>query len=215
MNELLVKRLKTPGKVSLKEAATILEQQTVLQFIHTINWKAFPYRPVVKFRIGHVSDEIWLRFYVQEKHIMALETRTNGDVYKDSCVEFFISPDGKNYYNFEFNCIGTIHAGYGAGRHNRTPVPVEIAEKIGVASSLGNKTFAEKTGNFEWELMIRIPVSCFVFSNLDSFDGLKATANFYKCGDDTSEPHYVTWNPVETASPDYHRPEYFGSILFE
>jgi len=29
-----------------------------------------------------------------------------------------------------------------------------------------------------------------------------------------SNPHYVTWNPVGTEQPDYHRPEYFGELKF-
>lgn len=215
MNELYIKKLKPAGRVSLAEAGYLLEQKTVTNFIHAINWKEFPYRPIVKFRIGHVSNQIWLKFYVHEKHILAQETHTNGAVYKDSCVEFFISFDKKNYYNFEFNCIGTIHLGYGSGRHNRTPVKPEIAERIQIESSLGNQPFKERTGNFEWEMTIRIPLECFTFDQIHSLDERKATANFYKCGDETSEPHYVTWNPIETANPDYHRPEFFGKIQFE
>ncbi len=215
MNELFIRRLFPKSRVSIEEAAHLLEQKTVANYVHTLNWKSFPYRPVVRFRAGHVSNQIWLKFYVQEKHILAQETQTNGAVYKDSCVEFFISFDGKNYYNFEFNCIGTCHLAYGQGRGNRTFVPSEKVEKIQIESSLGNQPFAEKTGNFEWEMMIRIPVESLAFSNITSLNGLKATANFYKCGDDTSEPHYVTWNPVGTANPDYHRPEYFGKVEFE
>jgi hypothetical protein len=50
---------------------------------------------------------------------------------------------------------------------------------------------------------------------LSTFKGLKAKANFFKCGDETLEPHFVTWNPVKTTSPDYYRPEFFGEVLFE
>jgi hypothetical protein len=64
-------------------------------------------------------------------------------------------------------------------------------------------------------MMIRIPLSCFQYSKITSLNGLKATANFYKCGDGTPEPHFVTWNPVGTENPDYHRPEFFGKVLFE
>jgi hypothetical protein len=39
-------------------------------------------------------------------------------------------------------------------------------------------------------------------------------ANFYKCGDMLSVPHYVTWNPVGTKKPDYHQPAYFGLLKF-
>jgi len=130
-------------------------------------------------------------------------------------VEFFISPDGENYYNFEFNCIGTTHLAYGPGRGNRKIVEPAIVEKIKIESSLGSDPFDNKTGNFEWEMMIRIPVECFQYTKITSLNGLKATANFYKCGDGTPEPHFVTWNPVGTESPDYHRPEFFGKVLFE
>jgi len=199
MKELFIKQIKPVKSVSLKEADHLLETQTVTNPIDTINWPAYSYKPKLSFRIGHTGKEIWLKYYVTEKYILALETSTNGDVYKDSCVEFFISADGENYYNFE----------------KRQPVPVNLAEKIEVESSLGNQPFEEKTGNFEWEMMIRIPLDSFAFDKIRSLNGLKVTANFYKCGDNTTEPHFVTWNPIGTENPDYHRPEFFGKMLFE
>jgi len=215
MNELFVKQLSVKKPVSLAEASHILETQTVSNRINIINWKKYNYRPNVQFRIGHVNNEIWLKYDVIEKHILARETNTNGAVHKDSCVEFFISVDGENYYNLEINCIGTVHLAHGPGRGNRKFVDPEIIKKIAVESSLGSQPFEEKTGNFDWEMMIRIPAECLAFDQIKSFNGMKATANFYKCGDSTSEPHYITWNPVETENPDYHRPEFFGKIYFE
>jgi hypothetical protein len=215
MKQLIIKKLNIKQQVSLVEADHLLETQTVANFVDNINWEAYPYRPGVQFRIGHVGKEIWLKYYVNEKNILAQETRTNGDVYKDSTVEFFISLNGINYYNFEFSCIGTIHIGYGPGRANRTPVTPEIAEKIEIKSTLGNQPFAEKSGNFNWEMMIRIPLATFEFDQLKTVDGVKASANFYKCGDETSDPHFVTWNPIGTENPDYHCPEYFGKVEFE
>jgi len=215
MSQLFIKEIKTNKPVTLSQAEHLLETQTVTNPIEILNWKEFGYLPKVNFRIAHSDKEIWLKYYVNEKHLRAIETRTNGDVYKDSCVEFFISPDGENYYNFEFSCIGTTHLAWGPGRHNRKFVDPAIIEKIEIKSSLGDQPFGEKTGNFNWEIMIRIPLECFAFSNLRTFKGLKAKANFFKCGDETPEPHFVTWNPIETTSPDYHRPEFFGEILFE
>jgi len=215
MNELFVKQLSVKNPVSLSEASHILETQTVSNRINVINWENYTYQPKVSFRIGHIKNEIWLKYDVNEKHILAQETHTNGAVHKDSCVEFFVSLDGKNYYNLETNCIGTVHLAHGPARSNRKFVDPEIIKKIAIESSLGNQPFEEKTGNFEWEMMIRFPVECFAFDQIKSLNGMKATANFYKCGDDTSEPHYITWNPVKTENPDYHRPEYFGKIYFE
>ena len=48
----------------------------------------------------------------------------------------------------------------------------------------------------------------------EQLKGKTFRANFYKCGDMLSVPHYVTWNPVGTPKPDYHRPEYFGELKF-
>ncbi|MDE5921249.1 MAG: hypothetical protein K2G82_06535, partial [Paramuribaculum sp.] len=28
----------------------------------------------------------------------------------------------------------------------------------------------------------------------------------------TSEPHYLSWAPITTPQPDFHRPEFFGNI---
>ncbi len=215
MKELFIKQITPVKSVKLKEAGHLLETQTVTNQIDTINWPAYSYKPKLSFRIGHIDKEIWLKYYVTEKNILAKETRINGEVYKDSTVEFFISVDGLNYYNFEFSCIGITHLAHGPGRGNRNFVDPEIVKKIEIESSLGNKPFEEKSGNFEWEMMIRIPVECFAFDKIKTLSGLKATANFYKCGDETSEPHFVTWNPIGTENPDYHCPQYFGKVQFE
>ncbi|MCY1719202.1 carbohydrate-binding family 9-like protein [Prolixibacteraceae bacterium Z1-6] len=216
MKNLFIKKLECKKPVSIEEVAHLLTTKTVTIPIDVLNWeKAFPYKPDLKFRIGHTGDEIWLTYYVKEKNILAKETRINGDVYKDSTVEFFISVDGKNYYNFEFNCIGTPHVAHGPGRGNRTFVKPETVQTIQIKSTLGNQPFDEKSGNFEWEMTIRIPITCFAFDSIKSLDGLKATANFYKCGDETSDPHFVSWNPIKTENPDYHCPQFFGKVEFE
>ncbi len=215
MEKLFIKEIKIKKPVTFAEAEHLLEQHSVTHTIGNLNWKEFSYKPEVKFRIAHISNEIWLKYYVKEKYVKAIETRTNGDVYKDTCVEFFIAPTDKNYYNFEISCIGTIHLAYGKGRNGRKFVDPDMIAKIERVSTLGNQPFEEKSGNFDWEIMIRIPVEVLTYSKIKSLSGLKGTANFYKCGDETSIPHYVTWNPVKTKEPDYHRPEFFGQIQFE
>jgi len=215
MSELKIKSLSLAAADIQEDVEKMLESQAENNNIGIINWSEYPYKPSITFRIAHTGNEIWLKFYVTEKCIRALETRTNGDVYKDSCVEFFISFDQRNYYNFEFNCIGTRHLSYGPGRGNRARINPEIVEKIEAMSTLGKVPFDNKSGDFEWELMLRIPVEVFIFDTLSSLKGMQATGNFYKCGDMTDEPHFVTWNPVKTEKPDYHRPEFFGSLKFE
>lgn len=215
METLMIKRVNSERPISTGEIGILLAAETAAVTVARLNWPEHPYCPKVSFRIGHTGTEIWLAFAVSEERILGLETRTHGEVYKDSCVEFFISFDGTNYYNFEFNCIGTTHLAYGPGRHNRKFVPLPLMERLNVHSSLGTQPFGEKAGGFDWTLTARIPVACFAFDAITALDGRRATANFYKVGSGLSVPHYLTWNPVGTPAPDYHRPEYFGDVLFE
>lgn len=217
MQTLTIKQLELAGVIlSDSNLEKLLEEQCNLVSLEQINWNQFPYKPDVKFRIAHTGNTLLLKYYVREKSIQAKVSTINGDVYKDSCVEFFISPfaDG-NYYNFEFNCIGVPHVGYGDGRHNRQLLSVEVLKKIKTYSTLGTEPFIEKQGDFSWELFVQIPLSCFVNNSISQLNGIEAKGNFYKCGDDLSEPHFVTWNPVKTENPDYHCPEFFGEIRFE
>ena len=82
------------------------------------NWPAeFPYAPEVSFRMFHTGDWLMLRFDVAERYTAALVTEDNGEVWTDSCAEFFIAPDTGMYYNFETTCIGRMLLG---ARKSRT-----------------------------------------------------------------------------------------------
>ena len=39
--------------------------------------------------------------------------------------------------------------------------------------------------------------------------------NIYKCGDKTAHPHFLSWAPIRTEKPDFHRPEFFGTAIIE
>lgn len=57
------------------------------------NWpEQYPYTPEVSFRMFHTGAYLMLRFDVREQWTMARVTEDNGEVWTDSCVEFFIAP---------------------------------------------------------------------------------------------------------------------------
>jgi hypothetical protein len=214
--KMIVKKLNCENTWDIEKAAGFLEKNSEFQIIDTINWPSFSYKPDVKFKIGYCQNQILLKYYVSEKAIKATETKLNGDVYKDSCVEFFISINrDTTYYNFEFNCVGIPHLGYHQAGKDTILIDPGIIKLIQVKSSLGNLPFEEKTGEFNWELMVIIPKECFAFDKNLELNELMATANFYNCGDGTSIPHYISWNPIETTEPSYHQPKFFGEIQFE
>jgi len=184
------------------------------QKISYVNWPAeFPYLPDVRFAIAHNGDSLLLHYVVREKSTRAVALDDCGKVWEDSCVEFFFAPDNNGYYNIECNCIGTLVFGYGAGRENRIAAPKGVFDGIDRWTTLPHKTI-EETHVDEWEAALVIPASSFFRHGIKSFDGLKFSANFYKCGDALSTVHFISWAPISTPSPDFHRPEFFKTMEF-
>ena len=69
--------------------------------------------------------------------------------------------------------------------------------------------------NFEINAMqLVIPIETFHFSTLKDLSGVDAHANFYKCGDKLKLPHFLSWKPVLSSTPDFHTPRYFGQLSF-
>jgi hypothetical protein len=193
----------------------ILDSKGSEGFINTINWTDFPVKPEVRFKIGYGEKEIFLKYYVHESSIKAEMTSPNQNIWEDSCVEFFVSPAGDGqYYNFEFNPIGTTLMAVGSSRDGRVFAGKDIISEIRKLASMEIKPFPEKTGDFFWTLTLAIPVQIFFNHKIKDLKDKIFHANFYKCGDKLSTPHFLSWNPIETEKPDFHRPEYFGKIRF-
>lgn len=185
--------------------------------INHCNWpEQYPYTPDAKFRIAHCSDGIMLQFDVSENAIRATED-DNGRIWEDSCVEMFIIPDitAQVYYNLECNCAGRLLLGAGCDRHDRLRADTATRSLIKRYADLGDTLFGECTGKHYWQISLYIPVEALFTSHISMIDGLHGLANFYKCGDKLPQPHFLSYAPVKTDKPDFHRPEYFIPILFE
>lgn len=182
--------------------------------IDIVPWNEFKYKPEVYFSIAYAHDAVFLKFEVQEKVVQALYRRINEPVYKDTCVEFFIAlADDAEYYNFEFNCLGTALAAYGKNRDERKFLTVDIIKKIRKQSSF-KSSIGKENALVAWELVLVIPVDAFCYHQIDSLKGKSGRVNLYKCGDDLPEPHYLAWNNIQTPKPDFHQSEFFGEIYF-
>ncbi len=166
------------------------------------------------FNIAYEARNIFLNFYVRESNVKANYTELNQPVYEDSCVEFFISFDRKNYYNLEFNYIGNILGGYGNKRENRTSLESKWLNPIKTVPSLGSDRLEIINRKTYWKLGVRIPLSVFVFDAIDDLTGLKAYCNFYKCGDKQVYPHFLSWSPITAKEPNFHLLDFFGEIDF-
>jgi len=195
----------------------LLDKEKIdFQSINSINWDSYSYRPKVKFRIAHTDQSVLLHFKVTEASVRAKYSNDNGAVWTDSCVEFFSMPANDGiYYNIECNCIGTILIGAGPARENREHAPEQITSLVQRWSSLGHEPFEEKVEETDWEVALIIPYGVFFKHQIRSLDEVEIKANFYKCGDELQTPHFVSWNPIAVDKPDFHRPDFFGTLDFE
>ena len=182
-----------------------------------LNWaEEYPYKPDVRFRIFHNDGFLFLEYGVREKCTAALETEAGNDVYKDSCVEFFVQREGSDHYcNFEWNAIGTLCLSRRTGRSDAVHASGEVLGSVLTVSTYGRKPFEEVRGDNVWTLRTAVPCMALFGENLGTWRGARLRGNFYKCGDALSTPHYLSWAPVSTPAPDYHRPEFFQPILCE
>lgn len=167
------------------------------------------------FSIAHTDEAVFLKFFVIEEHISARYNQPNDSVYKDSCVEFFMAfPGEAEYYNFEFNCKGNCHVGFGSKKEDRELIKLPLIDNIKTTSTFKTE-YLEGKAMINWELTIAIPFASFWHHDIKSLKNQKAKVNFYKCGDELPQPHYLCWSPIQSSEPNFHLPEFFGEAIFE
>jgi hypothetical protein len=179
------------------------------------------FKPVVNAKMIYDNANVYIIFQVHDQYVRSVASEINGDVWDDSCVEFFFSPDTKSpekYFNLEVNCGGTALM-----RYNLIPrvdfIMLDSADikKIEIAHSLPVIINPEIKDAVTWSVEIRIPLDVLKkYSELTKPEpGVKWKANFYKIADKTSNPHYIAWSPVINPEPDFHLPQFFGTLIFE
>ena len=180
-------------------------EQAELADVACKNWPEYTANPGMQARVLYSAYGLHVRLTTQEQPLLARETRQNGDIYKDSCMEFFFrpNPEDPRYLNFEFNPFGSMYLGIRTGRYDPA-FPAEDKKYFEVVSDVTDK---------EWNLMFTVP-----FAFMEREFGVcakKFYGNFYKCGDEVLPKHYLTYYPIDLEAPDFHRPEFFGEFILE
>ncbi len=196
----------------MKRVSAFLEGEQ--QQIDNAPWHETGDLPEVSFSLAHNQQGIYLKYLVSEKHMLARYKNINDPVYKDSCVEFFIAfGNDKHYYNFEFNAIGTVLCGYGEGKNDRKDLPADILATINTLGTVEHQD--AETGLYNWELALFFPFSVFIYHSISDLTEQQCRINFYKCGDELPEPHFLSWAPIKHPYPEFHLPAQFGLVIFE
>ncbi len=177
--------------------------------------------PRVEAKLFFDDEAVFVMFRVEDRFIRAVAKHHQDNVFEDSCVEFFFTPGpdvSKGYFNLEMNCGGTILFHFQTAREKgRIVIPMEECEKIFCVHSLPGRIDPEIQEPVTWTVSYRVPLLLLEkYTNvIPPVSGVQWQANFYKCGDKTSHPHWLAWSPVKAPKPDFHRPECFGILEFE
>lgn len=180
------------------------------------------YNPFSAFRIAYSDKnrEIYIQYRVAEKCVRAtFGEDVVAQPWTDTCLEFFCIPgNDQMYYNLELNCIGIGILGSGVYRKDRVRATKEILALIRRHSSLGNKPFGTREADgtlIEYTMTLAIPFEAYFRSEISPLKGRSIRGNFYHCGDNTPYPHYMNWSPILLEKPNFHAPEFFGTIEFK
>ncbi len=189
---------------------------------HKSDWKNIPYLDVSEIlwladanikmsqQICFDDKAIYVHQIAEEKNIRKEEKEITAQVCNDSCMEFFfdLASDGR-YFNIEINPLGNIYLGFGRERSKRFRILLKNPqEKFNIQT---------KETNTGWEAFYSIPIDFIkdFYPDFSPRTSPKIKANCYKCGDKTIVPHYMSWNPVLSEKPDFHRSQDFGIMIFE
>lgn len=178
--------------------------------------------PKVQAKLAYDAENIYVIFRVDDNYVRAVARKNQDFVCRDSCVEFFFAPGvdvTKGYYNLETNCGGTMLLHFQTlPRQNNRPLAPELLDKIEIAHTQPRIVDPEIAQPTVWTLEYRLPVAVALTELPDAArpaPGVEWRANFFKCADRTSHPHWLTWAKVERPKPDFHVPEYFGTLVFK
>ncbi len=157
----------------------------------------------------------FLKMRCEESNPTACYTKNSDPVHMDSCMEAFLDffPESKKgYINFEINANGAMKCSIGPQR-NSPQYPRFYFEREGIA--VPHPSVAK--GDGFWEISLLIPLSFLktAYGRDDFYPGQILYGNFHKCGENTPVPHFGTLFPIQSPTPDFHRPEFFKELVLE
>lgn len=179
------------------------------------------HRPETELKLQYGDEGFYGLFQVKDRYIRCVAQGFQASVCQDSCVEFFVAPPFPGYFNFEMNCGGAVLTYYvrdntrtGAGFKDYAVIPDEWMKELKIFHTMPERVEPEVTEPTIWRVGFHIPFG--FLRHYGEFATPRAgtfwRANAYKCGDRTSHPHWLSWNPVRELN--FHLPEDFGVLEF-
>ncbi|MCR8924386.1 carbohydrate-binding family 9-like protein [Dasania sp. GY-MA-18] len=181
------------------------------------------HRPITEAKLLYSDDGIHGIFQVQDRYVRCVQQNFQDLVCKDSCVEIYFHPKSdRGYLNFEISGNGTLLSYYitnaeraPGGFKEFVKITEQQGQQVAIISSLPKVVEPEISEATTWTLQFFVPFSLLTHyvGELGSIKGQQWRCNLFKCGDETSHPHWASWQPVPELN--FHMPETFGHIVFD
>lgn len=180
------------------------------------------HQPETRFKLQYDARGLYGLFSVRDRFVRCVAERFQDMVCCDSCVEFFVRPAvGLGYINFEFNASGILLAQHITDRRRRPgtddarPLTEEEIAGIRIYHSLPDRVEPEIPEETRYEVGFFLPFELFekIQHAPIPVSGTVWRGNVYKCGDQTSHPHWASWRPVRRVN--FHEPDCFDILEFE
>jgi hypothetical protein len=178
------------------------------------------HRPRTHAKVVYDDENLYVIFRVEDRYVRAVAQENQGRVWEDSCVEFFFTPGPDRaigYMNLEMNCGGTFLFHAHATEPRGDDVTDEDCARLEVARTVPTKLVEPEIDEpLTWSVEYRLPIDVIAkqFDITRPAPGVVWRANFYKCGDKTSHPHWLTWSIIDGPKLGFHQPEFFGVLVF-
>lgn len=181
------------------------------------------HKPKTQAKVSYDDKYLYVIFRVEDKYVRAVAKKHQDMVCLDSCVEFFFTPGpdtSAGYFNLEVNCGGTMFFKYQrVSRHNAVEVKSSDLKKIQMFHSEPKIVEPEKQEPTTWVIEYRLPFDVLkkYCDIIKPAPGVRWKANFYKCADQTSQPHWLIWSAFDKSVKvdGFHTPRFFGTLQFE
>lgn len=214
----VVKRLKGPMSIDAnwdKAQWKKIREIPITNFMGDIP----SFRPVVRAKMMYDKDNLYLIYKVDDRHVRIQNDKFNTSVSTDACVEFFFSPDKEwplRYFNVEINAGGTALMAFHQDGKRINMLEGDF-KNVEIAHTLPRKLDQEISEPITWFLEFKMPLALLKkYSNITQpKKGVAWKANFYKTSSRSTNPHYLTWAIVDNPKPQFHLPQFFGTLIFK
>jgi hypothetical protein len=189
------------------------------------------HRPATRARMLYDARNLYVMFDVHDRYVRCVRSAYQSRVSRDSCVEFFLQPrpdaparEHRGYFNFEINCGGALLVYYitdptrGEGERlfrEYQILPPEFGSRVQIVTTLPRVVEPEIAEPTRWGIACSVPLEILepYAGPIGDPGGQRWRGNFFKCGDETSHPHWASWNPIGEVLR-FHQPQYFAPIEF-